>query len=43
MNATDLADYLVERGVTFRDAHESGRQDRAILHGPRVSGSKSCL
>jgi argininosuccinate lyase len=22
MNATDLADYLVERGVTFRDAHE---------------------
>jgi argininosuccinate lyase len=22
MNATDLADYLVERGVTFRAAHE---------------------
>jgi argininosuccinate lyase len=22
MNATDLADYLVERGIAFRDAHE---------------------
>ena len=26
MMATDLADYLVRRGVTFREAHGSGRQ-----------------
>jgi argininosuccinate lyase len=38
MNATDLADYLVERGVSFRDAHAiSGRMVRhCVAKGCRI-------
>ena len=38
MNATDLADYLVERGVPFRDAHAiSGRIVRhCVAKGCRI-------
>ncbi len=34
--ATDLADYLVKRGVAFRDAHE------AVAHAVRECESKKC-
>ena len=33
LNATDLADYLVGRGVPFRDAHAAA--GRAVLHALR--------
>lgn len=38
MNATDLADYLVERGLAFRDAHEvAGRVVRhSLARGKRI-------
>jgi argininosuccinate lyase len=38
MNATDLADYLVERGVPFRSAHEiAGRiVQHCIAKGKRI-------
>ena len=28
MNATELADYLVRKGMPFREAHESSWKDR---------------
>ena len=34
--ATDLADYLVKRGVAFRDAHE------AVAHAVRECEKKNC-
>ena len=34
--ATDLADYLVKRGVPFRDAHE------AVAHAVRECEKKGC-
>jgi argininosuccinate lyase len=34
--ATDLADYLVKRGLPFRDAHE------AVAHAVRICETRGC-
>jgi argininosuccinate lyase len=34
--ATDLADYLVKKGVPFRDAHE------AVAHAVRLASARGC-
>ncbi|MGD2055927.1 MAG: argininosuccinate lyase [Gammaproteobacteria bacterium] len=39
--ATDLADYLVRRGIAFRDAHEV--VGRAVLHGLRTGRDLSAM